>query len=227
MTFRVAIVTTHPIQYQAPWFRALAAEPAIDLTVFFSQLPDATSQGDGFGVSFAWDLPLLEGYRYEVLPNVAKSASVTTFRGCDTPALYDTIRRDRFDAVIVNGWVAKSCLQALIACRRAGVPCIVRGESNAMRPRAWWKRLIHWGLLRQYAAFLVIGTSNAEFYRSHGIPPHKMFPGRYCVDNTRFSTAAETLQRRRNELREPPGGSPGRFRLFLSLVANSSRKNIL
>ena len=59
---RLAIVTTHPIQYQVPWFRALAANPSVDLTVFFALLPDARQQGDGFGVSFEWDIPLLEGY---------------------------------------------------------------------------------------------------------------------------------------------------------------------
>ncbi|MBI3866297.1 MAG: glycosyltransferase family 4 protein, partial [Planctomycetia bacterium] len=201
MTLRVGIVTTHPIQYQVPWFRALAAEAEIDLTVFYGQLPDGSLQGDGFGVSFEWDTPLLDGYRYQVLPNVAKRPSVTTFWGCDTPALHDIIRRGQFDAVIVNGWVAKSCLQALVACRRAGVPCIVRGESNAMRRRAWWKRMIHRQLLHQYAAFLVIGSSNAEFYRSHGIPPQRMFPGRYCVDNARFASAADSLRRDRNGLR--------------------------
>lgn len=201
MTFRVGVVTTHPIQYQVPWFRALAARHDVDLTVFFCHLPDAALQGDGFGISFEWDIPLLEGYRYEVLPNVASVPSVTTFRGCDNPAIYDRIRRGRFDAVLVNGWVAKSCLQALLACRRARIPCIVRGESNALRQRSWWKRFIHRGLLHQYSAFLVIGRSNEQFYRSHGISPRRMFPGRYCVDNERFSLAAAALRHRRAEIR--------------------------
>ena len=205
MSFRVAMVTTHPIQYQVPWFRALAAQSEIDLTVFYCQLPDATLQGDGFGIPFEWDVPLLEGYRFEVLDNVAKYPSVTNFRGCDTPEIYEKIRRDHFDAAIVNGWVAKSCLQALFACRRAGVPCIVRGESNALRQRAWWKKMIHWGLLRQFSAFLVIGASNTEFYRSYGIPPERMFPGRYCVDNDRFSIAAEHLGLHRDQLRSAWG----------------------
>jgi glycosyltransferase involved in cell wall biosynthesis len=201
MSFRVAIVTTHPIQYQVPWFRMLAARPEIDLTVFYSQIPSPRLQGDGFGVDFQWDISLLEGYRYEVLPNVATTPSVTTFRGCDTPTLYGEIRSSRFDAVIVNGWVAKTCLQALWACRRTGVPCIVRGESNALRRRSWWKRLIHRRLLRQYSAFLVIGKSNAEFYRSYGISPSRMFAGRYCVDNDRFSNAADRLRTDRDALR--------------------------
>ena len=36
---RVAMVTTHPIQYQVPWLRMLAASEGIDLHVFFAMIP--------------------------------------------------------------------------------------------------------------------------------------------------------------------------------------------
>jgi glycosyltransferase involved in cell wall biosynthesis len=62
--------------------------------------------------------------------------------------------------------------------------------------------------LRQYSAFLTIGQSNAEFYRSHGISETQMFPGRYCVDNERFSTAADRLRPRCRELRSAWGIAP-------------------
>ena len=42
----LAIVATHPIQYQVPWFRALAAQPGIDLKVYFALAPDAEQAGD-------------------------------------------------------------------------------------------------------------------------------------------------------------------------------------
>jgi glycosyltransferase involved in cell wall biosynthesis len=187
MTLRLGILTTHPIQYQVPWFRALAAEPGIDLEVLYCMIPDAQQQGSGFGVKFQWDLPLLDGYRYRVLDNRAAQPSVTTFSGCDTPGIASIVRDERWDAFIVNGWVARSCLQLLLACRRHGVPCIVRGESNAIRPRAWWKSAIHRVLLRQYAAFLAIGTQNRAFYRAAGVPDEKIFSAPYCVENQRFA----------------------------------------
>jgi len=196
-TYRLGIVTTHPIQYQVPWFRRLAEMPEVDLTVFFCHLPDALEQGDGFGVAFEWDIPLLDGYRYEVLPNVSRRPSVTQFGGCNTPAVAERIRRGRFDAMIVNGWVVKSCLQTLWACRRLGVPCIVRGEANVLRPRAWWKRAIHRRLVRQYAACLYIGKSNARFYRQHGVAEERLFPGRYFIDNRRFADQAAAAGDRR------------------------------
>ena len=44
MSRRVAFVTTHPIQYQAPIFRLLAERPEVDLTVLFCQIPDQAMQ---------------------------------------------------------------------------------------------------------------------------------------------------------------------------------------
>jgi len=195
MKHRIAFLTTHPIQYQVPVFRHLAKRPDLDFTVLFCQLPDAQSQGDGFATAFNWDIPLLDGYHYEVLRNVSPSPSVTTFRGCDTPEISQRIRRGDFDAVVVNGWVVKSCLQALWACRRARIPCIVRGEANNIRPRPWWKRQIQRQLVRQYSACLYIGQANADFYRSHGVAERKLFPALYCIDNDRFATAAATVDR--------------------------------
>lgn len=196
MTFRVGFLTTHPIQYQVPVFRELSALPDIDLTVYYCQLPDQATQGAEFGVDFAWDIPLLDGYRYEVLDNRARHPSVTQFRGCDTPGIDDVIRRHKFDAFVVNGWVVKSCLQALRACRRWNVPCLVRGEANLLRPRPWWKQVAHRRLLRRFQAFLYIGEENRRYYRHFGVREEQLFPARYCIDNDRFAAAAAEAGRR-------------------------------
>ena len=199
--YKVGILTTHPIQYQIPWFRALHIHPEIDLTVFFCMIPDSLQQGDGFGVAFQWDIPLLDGYDYQVLENRTGNPSVTTFRGCNTPNIERIVKDGVFDAFLVNGWVVRSCLQLLWACRKYGVPCIVRGESNTLRLRAWWKRMIHRVLLKQYAAFLNIGKSNQDFYLANGVAREKIFFAPYCIDNLRFKQSTEALQVQRNAIR--------------------------
>src|SRR5947209_7275031 len=59
---RLAIVSTHPIQYHSPWFRALARVPEIDLHVYYCHRLLPEEQGAGFEVPFEWDVPLLDGY---------------------------------------------------------------------------------------------------------------------------------------------------------------------
>lgn len=188
---RVAVVTTHPIQYQVPWLRRLSTREGVDLQVYFAMIPDAVEQGREFGVAFAWDLPLLDGYSCRVLENRAKHPSLTEFAGCDTPQIGQVLREGRYDAVLVNGWGTKMALQALWACRRLGIPCIVRGEANGLRPRAAWKRSLHALLLKQYSAFLAIGRNNRDYYLRLGVPEARIFDTPYCIDNERFAAAAD------------------------------------
>ncbi len=198
---RLAIVESHPIQYKAPLFRRLAADPRLDVTVYYAMIPDAARQGAGFGVAFEWDAPLLGGYRHEVLRNVARAPSVVRFGGCDTPEIYRRFREARPDAVLVNGWVVKACVQALAACRRLGIPCLVRCEANLLRARAVWKHAMHRLWLRQYRAYLAIGAANRDFYHFHGCPAERIFWAPYAVDNDRFAAAAAERAGRRAELR--------------------------
>lgn len=164
-------------------------------------LPDAASQGAGFGVAFEWDIPLLEGYAYRVLKNVSPSPGVTHYNGCDTPEIASVLRELQIDVVIVNGWVVKTCLQALRAAKKLRIPCIVRGEANNLRHRPWWKRWLQRQLVRRYAAVLPIGKANRDFYRSHGVDEATMFDAPYCVENQRFARAAADAESRRPELR--------------------------
>jgi len=216
VSYRIGILTTHPIQYQVPWFRALAEEPEIDLTVFYCMLPDARQQGSGFGVDFVWDIPLLNGYDYEVLHNIAPGPSGTSFRGCDTPEIDGAIRKGGFDAFIVSGWVVKSCLQALWACRKWRVPCIVRGESNCLRLRPWWVRSVHRLLLRQYSAFLTIGEANRAFYLRNGVSSAKLFAAPYCVENERFAAQAREWRPHREGIRQDWGIPASAFTFLFS-----------
>src|SRR5438445_8171878 len=76
----IGILPSHPIQYQAPWFRALAK--AVDLEVFFAHRQSASEQGKaGFGVAFEWDVDLLSGYTHRFLMNVARRPGVNHFSG--------------------------------------------------------------------------------------------------------------------------------------------------
>ncbi|MCH2175609.1 MAG: glycosyltransferase family 4 protein [Lentisphaeria bacterium] len=200
---KLGIFETHPIQYKIPWFRELNNHPEIDLTVFFCMVPDAKQQGEGFGVEFQWDVPLLEGYHYQILNNIAEETGTYHFKGCDTPEIYDVLKNasPKFDAVIINGWVVKACLQALWACNRLKIPAILRCEANNLPHRTWWKTVIHKQILKRYSAFIAIGTSNKEFYTARGIPETKISMGYYCVENERIKKIADLSHRAEVRLR--------------------------
>src|SRR5689334_18376911 len=119
MPFRIGILSTHPIQYYSPWYRALSRRPELEVTVYYAHRQTAQGQADGgFGVAFEWDIPLLDGYRSHFLQNVARRPSVFDHYGCDTPEIAEHIARERFDAFIVHGWYNRSYWQAMRACWR-------------------------------------------------------------------------------------------------------------
>ena len=186
---RLAIVVSHPIQYQVAWFRALAS--AVDLTVFFCHRQDGQGQANaGFAVTFDWDVPLLEGYRHEWLTNVAARPNVSTFSGCDTPGVRATLASGNFDACIVSGWYLKSYLQAIRACRQLHIPVFLRGDSHLGSRRSGLRSLVKYvpyrWLLRWVDGHLYVGRANREYLQHYGVPAERLQFVPHCVDNAFF-----------------------------------------
>lgn len=210
MRVRVAIFSTHPIQYQAPWYRALAARPDLEITVYFGCLPDAETQGTGFGQAFEWDVPLLDGYRWAVLANWRRRPGIARFTENVARGLTGLLGRMKPDVVVTTGWQQAMLLQAAWSARRLAIPCVVRGESSGLQPRKQGVRLVHSRLLGLYDAFLAIGKSNKAFYRGYGVPAERLFNCPYFIDNDYFLSKAGQLRSERARLREAwriPAGS--------------------
>jgi len=223
---KIAVVTTHPIQYYTPWFQGLAAEQQAELKVYYALLPDEQQQSVGFGKAFAWDIPLLEGYDWELIPNRRSSPSLRGFFKSSTPAIHSLLAQARPDVVIITGWQSLPLLQALHAAKRLGIPRIVRGESNALRTRPWWVRGLHRLLLSRFDAVLAIGKSNREFYLQYGIQQKRIFPCSYFVDNDRFAAQHRRDLRDRDALRA--GWSiPEGHTCFLFVGKLESKKRIM
>lgn len=205
MVIRLAILTTHPIQYQVPWFRYLARQDWVEPCVFFGDDHGLKVKRDReFGAEFAWDLPMIEGYAHEFLENRAKRPGVDHFDGVNTPAIFERLTPERFDAVLALGWHTYSFWQGFQAARRAGLPLVLRGESNLLQPRPFWKTLMRRCLLKrvfqQARAFLAIGSLNRQFYLAHGVPEEKIFEAPYFVDNERFCAGTSKREEIRRSL---------------------------
>ncbi len=218
---RLAIFTSHPIQYQAPYFRALAATDRVHPTVFFGSRHGLDVSLDaGFGTAFQWDVPLLDGYDHVFVANVARRPDVSRFTGVRTAGLPDALRRGRFDALLVLGWQTAAHVQAIRAAWSLGLPLAIRGESTLQRTAAVGEgdgrggtalaRRLLWIPVRQrlyraafdrVSAFLVIGTRNRDYYRAFGVSDDKCYWAPYGVDNGWFSLAEPARSRAREQVR--------------------------
>ena len=211
--FRLAILASHVIQYQAPLFRMLAKQREIELSVFFCSDWGAQSYFDkGFGREVRWDVPLLEGYHFEFLRNWSMRPNVSRFWGLINPRIILHLRRRKFDAIWIHGWQRFTDWIAMLAAFTLQIPVLIRGESNLLPQLPPWKsalkRVVLRNLFRRTSAFLAIGRYNAEFYRAYGVPKEKIYMVPYAVNNDFFLSQADKLANRKGELKQELGIAP-------------------
>lgn len=132
------------------------------------------------------------------------------------------------DVVAIPGWGDPEGRAALRWCVRRRRPAILMSESKRDdAPRVRWKEWLKrrmWG--GRFGAALVGGRRHADYARTLGIPPERIFTGYDVVDNEHFVRGADSVRRGSREI-------PGRLRTFLDgapcfLVATRfiDRKNV-
>ncbi len=192
---RLAVVLSHPIQYFSPWFAHIAATEEIDLRVFYLWNFGVQPLYDReFAQSVQWDIPLLEGYESEFVPNRSSDPGTHHVLGLDNPTVVDRLAAWSPDAILLFGYTYAAHLRILFSRRLRNIPFLLRGDSHDLFRNADWKaplvRLGRRRLFRKFAAFLAVGVANADYYRNSGVPAPRIHFVPHCVDNHRFQAAA-------------------------------------
>jgi glycosyltransferase involved in cell wall biosynthesis len=209
---RLGVLASHPIQYQAPLYQELARRGAVDLEVAFLSRDGAQPYHDpAFGVTLAWNIDLLGGYRSTLVarrPLAGKAAWLASLRRW---------LRGR-DIVVLHGHSDPDMLLAAATCRLLGVPYLLRGDSHAEPSASGWRRitrhLVAGAVVRAAAGALPVGQRNAAFYQRYGRIPHYLAP--YSVDNDRFQAMSEAARPARAERLAALGLDPGRLTVIFS-----------
>jgi glycosyltransferase involved in cell wall biosynthesis len=205
---RLAIIVSHPIQYYAPLHQRLARRHDLVLKVFFTwHSAEAPVHDRGFQRMVAWDVPLTEGYDYEVIPNVASDPGTHHFLGLRNPTLVERVQAWGPDLVHVTGWAWHSHLMALRRFAKLGVPTFFRGDSHLLdrvsKGLSWYvKRAILRQVFAWPAAFLVVGTASHSYYEAFGVKADRLFPCPHSIDVQRFAHGADNFNREAAEWRE-------------------------
>lgn len=205
----LVIVTSHPIQYQAPLWRALAATGLKFEVWFLTPHAVKPSFDREFGRTFAWDADLLRGYPHRFLP-VKEGWQLNRFRGIRLSTDWKTLLREAgATSLWLEGWRFSTLWRAAQAGRRLNLKMILRGETNDLEARSGPRAALRGILLRRYFAlfdhFLCIGTANRRFYEKSGVRPDRLISAPYAVDNGHFSRQAAEARPARHEWRRQNG----------------------
>ncbi|MBB6610327.1 glycosyltransferase family 4 protein [Pontibacter sp. Tf4] len=191
---RLAIITSHPIQYNAPLFRLLAKESSSKIKVFYTLGKESSAFIDpGFNRAIQWDIPLLQGYDYVFVKNTAPIASTSSFRGIINPTLNEDIEAFGATHILVYGWSFYSHLKVIRHfCKKAKKAKIIfRGDSTLLDEKPDLKTLMRrifltW-VYKHIDVALYVGQNNKQYFQKHGVPVNKLLYAPHAIDNERFS----------------------------------------
>lgn len=188
---KLALITTHPIQYNAPWFQLLAKDLQADLKVFYTWSQSREKVKDKiFGRDIKWDIPLLEGYEYEFVENVANDPGSHHFKGIENPQLIEKLELFQPDTILVFGWSFKSHLKVLRHFH-GKVPVWFRGDSTLLDETKGYKTTLRRGLLtwvyRHIDKALYVGKANKLYFLKHGLKESQLIYAPHAIDNKRFN----------------------------------------
>lgn len=201
---RLAVVLSHPTQYYSPWFRQIAAEGTRCLRVFYLWEFGVTARRDPrFGTTFKWDVDLLSGYEHEFVPNIAPDPGTHHFNGLHNPSLPSRLAAWQPDLLLVFGYNWRSHLRAILWARLHSVPVLFRGDSHFLGrgPPPRLRRLALRMLFAQFAGCLFVGAANRDYFRTLGVPKHRLFFVPHAVDASRFNPQDPALADQASRLR--------------------------
>jgi glycosyltransferase involved in cell wall biosynthesis len=199
--YKVLAVAAHPVQYMAPIFRRMAAEPQLDLHVAYCSMRGAEAAPDpDFQTSVKWDVPLLDGYSWTEIPN--KGSGKESFFGLNNPDLANLIREGKFDAVLCFlGYVSASFWIARRAAKASSTAFLFGTDAHSLASRdgkAWkvWLKKAFWPFLfRQADHVIVPSTGTVELIKGLGIPAERITLTPYSVDNAWWKAESEKVNR--------------------------------
>lgn len=222
MNQRLAVITTHPIQYQAALWRSLAKTEEIDIQVYFgSDFSIRGSRDEGFGVHFSWDVPLTAGYPHTFLsldPAINRPDDLRF----NMAEFKQKLLEFRPDYALLNGYSPMPFyLKALLALRWLGIPILLRAETTDVAVqrsaiKAFSRHVFLKLLYSQIAGFLAIGCNSRNHYRCRGITENRIYHAPYNIDDELFARQIQDYGGRRTEIRREMGFDEDQFVFIFS-----------
>lgn len=199
----LTVVSTHPIQYHAPIYRALQTQFGVPVTAIYSSDFSIVGYHDReFGADFAWDTDLLTGYTSIFLSQVAHGGA-RSVEEITADGVGRALRQIRPRALLLIGYSDKLYRTAFWKAQQLRLPLLFRAEvTDHALARSKIKSVLRDQILRflyrRCSALLYIGQHSQAHYRRLGCPEHKLMFSPYCVDIAPFQTDERAREQLRN-----------------------------
>ena len=206
------ILTSHPVQYQVPFFRKIMANDiSIEVGYYHQGTAGQVGHDTEFGIDIEWDIDLINGYHHRIFRQNPVNFLLTDQIKI-APKVVGWVLRERQVPLLLFGWGFHLMWFVWLLRVLFRAPVMIISETNllsfaATHKPCWRVFLLRW-LLQRTSACFYIGTRNREFYNSMGVPDKRLFHTPYSVENAYFAAEAKRLMLRRQELCQQYGLDP-------------------
>lgn len=212
---KLVILASHPVQYHAPVFRQISqhlqAQGHECLVVYLSDFSIQGYRDQEFGQTFAWDEPLLEGYRAQIL--IHQGSQPAGFWDLQAPGWGRLLRTEQPTRILVTTLNYRGAVSATLQARRRGIPCTLRVETTDVsvhrgRLKGMARSLTYGALYRWFDSAIAFGQLNRDHLQRHGFADQPLGLAHYCVVD-RFADLCEAeKQTQRQQMRQELGIQP-------------------
>jgi glycosyltransferase involved in cell wall biosynthesis len=144
----------------------------------------------GFGQKVEWDIPLLDGYPFQWVKNIAADPGSHHYNGIINPDMISQIMLWHPDVILVYGWAYQSHLQAM-RYFKGKVPVCFRGDSTLLDNSPWISNILKTVALswvyRHIDIAFYTGANNRSYFKKYAVKDSDLVFAPHAVDNSRFA----------------------------------------
>ncbi len=196
---KTAVLTEIISPYRVPVLNELAADPRLELDVFFF----AETEGRR-----AWRIPREQiRFNYRVLPGLLMAHRYQQGPIFFNPGIWLALFKGRYRAVVCFGYHHPTIWLALLYCRLTGTRSLVWSESTLRDVRSSsrvveaFKRVI----IRYCDGFVAAGAAQADYLRHLGAHPEQIWVAPDSVDSDFFTSQSQAYRIRQAEIKRDFG----------------------
>lgn len=207
---QLAVISTHPIQYQAPvWAQVQQTFGVPTRLIYGSDFSIVGYRDEEFGTRFRWDVDLIpDPTACTFLSRAADGAK--DLASVRSRGIGEVLDRIAPRAVLLTGYGSLFHLDVFRAAWLRRIPMLFRAETaDHTHQRKPISAVLRSQLLRFYYShfrrLLPIGARSFEHYRSLGCPESKLIFSPYCVNTEVFQCGENARELLRPKMRAELG----------------------
>ncbi len=184
----LAIITTHPIQYQVPLFKRLSKIKKFNTKIFYAcdQGVNKNKLDKDFNRKIVWNISMLKGYNF-VFGKKNKNYDSFFLRFAN---LDKQLSNMNCNSILILGWNKLVYFQAILFAIKNKIPILLRCENNLnadiSKIKKLIKKIVFPIFFSIFSKIFYIGKLNKLFYLHYKVKKSKLYFAPYFVDNNFF-----------------------------------------